>query len=45
MLCAMIAISIMGVRTEVRSILFGTIGSVPGLIIGFNYVSTVEKHE
>lgn len=38
MLCAMIAIGIMGVQIESRAIIFGTIGSIPGLIIGFEFV-------
>ncbi|VDO04242.1 unnamed protein product [Haemonchus placei] len=37
MMCAMFAIIFMKVQIEQRAVLFGTIGSIPGLIIGFKY--------
>ncbi|KAK5981305.1 hypothetical protein GCK32_005541 [Trichostrongylus colubriformis] len=37
MMCAMFVIVFMRVQIEQRAVLFGTIGSVPGLIIGFKY--------
>ncbi|KAK6018729.1 hypothetical protein OSTOST_15662 [Ostertagia ostertagi] len=39
MMCAMFVIMFMRVQIEQRAVLFGTIGSIPGLIIGFKYVS------
>nr|CDJ81114.1 Protein F26A1.8 [Haemonchus contortus] len=37
MMCAMFAIIFMKVQIEQRAVLFGTIGSIPGLIIGFKH--------
>ncbi|KAK5967920.1 putative membrane transporter protein, partial [Trichostrongylus colubriformis] len=37
MMCAMFVIVFMRVQIEQRAVLFGTIGSVPGLITGFKY--------
>ncbi|PIO67181.1 hypothetical protein TELCIR_11079 [Teladorsagia circumcincta] len=37
MMCAMFVIMFMRVQIEQRAVLFGTIGSIPGLIIGFKY--------
>lgn len=38
MMCAMFVIVFMRVQIEQRAVLFGTIGSIPGLIFGFKFV-------
>ncbi|CAJ0598908.1 unnamed protein product [Cylicocyclus nassatus] len=39
MMCALTVVLIMRVQIEQRAVLFGTLGSVPGIIFGFKFVS------